>query len=107
MGWSTKHGLRPNRTRPLRSAGGQIVPRREPVHVVGVMVRAVEAVRVDRNGWDRMTWCVGYKLLPTKGWRVDTPLRKVIEHDDEGTGDGPPKGWPEPGIYLTKSFHRF
>lgn len=101
MGWSKKHGLRPNRTRPLRLPGGKIANRREPCREVGVMTRTIVEVHVDRHGWHRATWSRDYALHPTKGFRVESPVRKSFDHDEENQ----PQNWRQ-GIYRITTFSR-
>lgn len=107
MGWSAKHGLRPNRTRPLRDAKGRPLldqfgrrlARPEPCREVGVLTRTIVEVYVDRHGWHRATWSRDYTLHPTKGFRVASPVRATFEDDFDDWSQGT-------GIYITETFTR-
>lgn len=118
MGWSAKHGLRPNRPRRVTVyEDGKAVRRfptpREPGYrVVGVLTRAIAAVRrlhtFEPNSpnrairFQRGTWTQTFRLHPTKGYRVDSPVRKLVETSKNSRQ---PEGW-KLGIHVIETFSR-
>lgn len=117
MGWSAKHGLRPNRPRPVTvyMKDGQKVRVRRPLRkdgwrVVGVLTRSIAGVRrvtvrtLAAAGlrFERQTWSQDFRLHPTKGYRVATEVRKASETTKNSRL---PKDW-RLGVHEHDTFKR-
>lgn len=112
MGWSAKHGLRPNRPRRVTVyEDGKAVRRfptpREPGYrVVGMMTEVATGVGrllvEEKLRWRRYVWSQDWRLHPTKGWRVESPIRKSVETSPNSRQ---PEGWKR-GIHEHYTFKR-
>lgn len=106
MGWSAKHGLRPNRPRPLREPGTRKIikrPPREPGYrVVGVLNCTKVNVHAVPKGFFRRTITLLLRLHPTKGWRIENNGPEIVDFSPSKL---PPSDWIR-GRHITNTFKR-